>query len=648
MAAAIPNVALVKEQSRPHVYFVCGGTKMWIPDPTDFAAVGFKWDKVRVVPDGTLAGFVDKPFVPPAATKASDVFFAPLRQCEAFSILVPDPLKGLGIGRWFPNIQPLESRMANNVLVVGWLTEDPLVHMWPHGCEDVFYNVELDPDFVARMYGPGGLSDRLNGQFYKGNLGGVSGGAPTASPPLLPVEDQERTALGSGSIGVTFNSFILPGGDWKTHGELNAWHVSHTSGDSSTWGWPHHYMGRGAAPSGWTQITLKDVVRPEGGGDPVSTTDSPWFPWNIYAPSGDRLRGGDYVMMRGPIWQDVVHGDGAKPETDSWHAGATLGHEGWVEMHPIDWIVRLQPRPPGLRKTGRYLARSTYVGQDVAIEGDYTIYPGFPPSAARRRLAVGNVDELIDGRCTDIATVIPHSRWGDFGQRRWKRFDDRVETRAKVQGTALRQGRFKASYIVSWRETDERDEVWIDDAVPAGSRALGNEPWLWVPDDPKPFTGTLSHKSQSLAGTHQHFFDSATSELSVAFGDVLFAMVHLDPDDPPRQVMLQWNDGSWEHRAYWGDTNLIGWGVDGAPSCRRMGPLPESGAWIRLEVPATVVNLAGRTLNGIAFTLYDGRATWDYAGKLVVAVPPPQPLDAVFVSQDVPDSAFTERLSRSR
>ncbi len=310
-------------------------------------------------------------------------------------------------------------------------------------------------------------------------------------------------------------------------------------------------------------------------------------------------------------------------------------------MHPIDWIVRLQPRPPGLRKTGRYLARSTYVGQDVAIEGDYTIYPGFPPSAARRRLAAGNVDELIDGRCTDIATVIPHSRWGDFGQRRWKRFDDRVETRAKVQGTALRQGRFKASYIVSWRETDERDEVWIDDAVPAGSRALGNEPWLWVPDDPKPFTGTLSHKSQSLAGTHQHFFDSATSKLSVAFGDVLFAMVHLDPDDPPRQVMLQWNDGSWEHRAYWGDTNLIGWGVDGAPSCRRMGPLPESGAWIRLEVPATVVNLAGRTLNGIAFTLYDGRATWDYAGKLVVVVPPPQPLDAVFVSQDVPDSAFT-------
>jgi hypothetical protein len=27
------------------------------------------------------------------------------------------------------------------------------------------------------------------------------------------------------------------------------------------------------------------------------------------------------------------------------------------------------------------------------------------------------------------------------------------------------------------------------------------------------------------------------------------------------------------------------------------------------------VGLEGRTLNGMAFSLYGGRATWDYAGK---------------------------------
>jgi hypothetical protein len=46
-----------------------------------------------------------------------------------------------------------------------------------------------------------------------------------------------------------------------------------------------------------------------------------------------------------------------------------------------------------------------------------------------------------------------------------------------------------------------------------------------------------------------------------------------------------------------------------------MGPLPAAGQWVRLAVPAAQVGLEGKTLNGMAYTLYDGRATWDYAGK---------------------------------
>ena len=78
--------------------------------------------------------------------------------------------------------------------------------------------------------------------------------------------------------------------------------------------------------------------------------------------------------------------------------------------------------------------------------------------------------------------------------------------------------------------------------------------------------------------------------------------------------MLQWNDGSWEHRAYWG-ANLIPWGTDGTVSRRFMGALPAAGQWLRLAVPAAQLGLEGRTLNGMAFTLVGGRATWDHAGK---------------------------------
>jgi hypothetical protein len=102
--------------------------------------------------------------------------------------------------------------------------------------------------------------------------------------------------------------------------------------------------------------------------------------------------------------------------------------------------------------------------------------------------------------------------------------------------------------------------------------------------------------------------------LVVGIGDTLFAYVYLDPANPPAEVMLQWNDGSWEHRAYWG-ANLIGLGTNGTVSRRYIGPLPAAGQWVRLVVPAARVGLEGSTLNGMAYTLFSGHATWDHAGK---------------------------------
>jgi len=104
--------------------------------------------------------------------------------------------------------------------------------------------------------------------------------------------------------------------------------------------------------------------------------------------------------------------------------------------------------------------------------------------------------------------------------------------------------------------------------------------------------------------------------MSVNSGDKLIAYVYLDPANLPSEIMLQWRSTSdvWEHRAYWGQ-NIIAYGTDNTASRRNMGPLPAAGQWVRLEVPATQVGLVGHTVQGMAFTLYNGRATWDYAGK---------------------------------
>ncbi|HYP00527.1 MAG TPA: hypothetical protein VER76_10095, partial [Pyrinomonadaceae bacterium] len=163
--------------------------------------------------------------------------------------------------------------------------------------------------------------------------------------------------------------------------------------------------------------------------------------------------------------------------------------------------------------------------------------------------------------------------------------------------------------------TPPGDVVWVEDAVPAGaSTAADNDSWNWVSSSPAPFSGTSAHQSSIYGGWHQHHFFDATNTLAVSPGDMLFTYVYLDPANPPSELMLQWNDGTWEHRAYWGANN-IPWGTDGTNSRRYMGALPATGQWVRLEVPASQVGLEGHTLNGMAFTLYGGRATWDRAGR---------------------------------
>ncbi|HEX8852058.1 MAG TPA: PA14 domain-containing protein, partial [Pyrinomonadaceae bacterium] len=164
-------------------------------------------------------------------------------------------------------------------------------------------------------------------------------------------------------------------------------------------------------------------------------------------------------------------------------------------------------------------------------------------------------------------------------------------------------------------QPSDRDLLWVDEDIPAGATPhVTDDQWSWITANPAPFGGTRAHQSAIFNGRHQHFFENATVTLPVNAGDTLFAYVFLDPANPPAEVMLQWNDGTWEHRAYWGE-DRIDWGVAGTVSRRHMGPLPPAGQWVRLEVPAALVGLEGRTLRGMAFTLYGGRVTWDRAGK---------------------------------
>ncbi len=159
-----------------------------------------------------------------------------------------------------------------------------------------------------------------------------------------------------------------------------------------------------------------------------------------------------------------------------------------------------------------------------------------------------------------------------------------------------------------------KDVVWFDDDPPTGANLQGNTPWEFVTADKGPVYSGVKASTRTGEGITQHFFTGANPPLKIGAGDRLFAYVYLDPQNPPKAVMLQFNDGSWEHRVNFG-SDQITFGAPNTPAKIQGGPLPELGKWVRLEIEASQVNLPpGAMLNGWAFTQFGGKVYWDKAG----------------------------------
>ncbi len=181
--------------------------------------------------------------------------------------------------------------------------------------------------------------------------------------------------------------------------------------------------------------------------------------------------------------------------------------------------------------------------------------------------------------------------------------------------------------------------IWVEDSLPPGALGAtdGGDSWNFISNNPPPFSGHFSHQSNLKAGQHQHYFTGAFP-FPIGTGDLLVAYIYIDPVHVPDEVMLQWSDGSFEHRAYWG-ANLLNFGTDGTASRLFMGQIPAAGQWVQLAVPAVAVGLDGHSLRGMAFTLYGGRATWDAAGRMPGSSGPHH--DAALAASDPTTPVFT-------
>jgi mono/diheme cytochrome c family protein len=208
----------------------------------------------------------------------------------------------------------------------------------------------------------------------------------------------------------------------------------------------------------------------------------------------------------------------------------------------------------------------------------------------------------------DLAKVIDRLYWVALSRQ------------ASVQEQELGSGFLNAALPEPKRaEEPPVEQVWLEDDLPEGARPAGTgdaAAWKWVakPDAPV-FSGQRAHTQGGQGQQRQHHFVGAAKPLRVGPDDALFTYVYLDPKALPREIMLQWNNGSWDQRAYWGE-DLIAFGEPNTPSRRRLGSLPAAGLWVRLEVPAREVGIAAPTdIMGWSFDQYDGGAVyWDKAG----------------------------------
>ena len=202
-------------------------------------------------------------------------------------------------------------------------------------------------------------------------------------------------------------------------------------------------------------------------------------------------------------------------------------------------------------------------------------------------------------------------------QRTLKRF---LLTRSRLLGA--RQGLRSRESLLA-RSLDGQPHA----VVPYSDDPMAVEPEELSPWGPPPDGG--GHRSKLAAGVHVHAFSRAETPFVLQRGESLFIWIFLDPDSPPRTLMLQWHiaNGHWV-RAYWGedlieDNALIReeGEVTVAPS-HHMGDLPETGCWVRLDLDAADIGVVMAKLDGMAFTLYDGRAAYGVTGAIRVSVVP--------------------------
>lgn len=150
------------------------------------------------------------------------------------------------------------------------------------------------------------------------------------------------------------------------------------------------------------------------------------------------------------------------------------------------------------------------------------------------------------------------------------------------------------------------ETIILDDSLPVNSQQEGE--WLW--DSNLKFSGSSSHTSTPKEGLNQHSFKMA-SPLKIKEGAYLIQYVYLDPENPPKGIMLKFNlsDGK-EAGVYWEGEEEV-FDIKEEEPVWYIGFLPKKGEWVKLDIPIDDLEIQDRELIGISYINYSGKVFWD-------------------------------------
>jgi hypothetical protein len=215
----------------------------------------------------------------------------------------------------------------------------------------------------------------------------------------------------------------------------------------------------------------------------------------------------------------------------------------------------------------------------------------------------------------------------------------------------------------NWRHTDEKS--------PAGPARVTAEPHIFR-DESDGYHALGEPARQELC---PHGIQNLIGPRKWPAGSKLVTWVKLDARAAPRSlVALLKADGQWTQAASWGAFDLealrkanarsfwflrtfyrhargfLGWGDKVPPHAlaylpakmHALGRLPQSGRWLKLELPLEKVGATGKLLDGVGF-LHDGGRVW-WAGTALVS--PDGKETVVFGPHE--DRPAPEQLARTR